>query len=380
MYTKEEVLKRAHATGSKTATVHGAVKALRGVYVRLIPFERKPWDQPRRITSRKSWYATQSRARFVARMERLAQVQLGALGLLDRAQTQALIAATDEDFARREVARMRRMGPARRAAHLTYLLSAPAEADRLLHEIYDPLAMSLAESYSRHIGPISQSSRSVIEYGQGSEQKDWDAYSESYRFPAVWRNPGVTVVLDAIRGPLATIHTTRGKAITLPLLRGVDYGSPALLDGDLYAIEHHGIIERFSGRNEKTGIAMRVPAMAGLGESYEHGRDIAECRVEYEHKLRSRRDRAISLLHDTDYRARRKARLVARLCRKLVCTIDDARSVGYCRAGIDAFRRRHGLGTEATVADLRRCGDGQVSRVIEAAAVRCLRSRKENHA
>jgi hypothetical protein len=227
----------------------------------------------------------------------------------------------------------------------------------------------LARSYHAHISPIYQSSRASINIGQAEQQKSWSGKSYHYP-PAVWTDAGVTVTLDAERGPIATIHTSRDKNIPLPILRDVTYNHDALLDGELYARERHGIIERYDAKDRKTGIAMRIPAMAGLSETYEHGKDITECRAEYERKLQIRREKAIALLHNTDYRAKRKARLVARLCGRLTCTIDDARAVGYCRAGIDAFRRRYGLGETATVAELRRTHDAQALRVVAYAASR----------
>jgi hypothetical protein len=396
MYTREQVIQRATRVGSKASTLRGAIRALYGTRETTMPIPpdlgaERAWryfapKPDRRVigsdhgtvnTPCVVWHRKESRRRLDIRMERLAREAMDRLCLLDRPTWSALIAATSDTIARHEAARMRRMGGERRAAHLAQILDAPTEADRLLHAIYDPLALSLARSYHAHISPIYQSSRASINIGQAEQQKSWNEYSKSYKFPAVWTDAGVTVHLDAACGPIATIHTSRNKDIPLPILRGVRYDHPALLDGDLYATERHGIIiERYDAKDRKTGIAMRIPAIAGLSVAYEHGKDIAECRAEYERKLQIRRDKAIALLHDTDYRAKRKARLVARLCGRLTCTIDDARAVGYCRAGIDAFRRRYGMGETATVAELRRTRDAQALRVVSYAASRAVKTQR----
>jgi hypothetical protein len=427
MYTKQQIIRRAAKLGSKANTLRGAIRSLRGARVHVLPLDaiatttnrrvtamegyprggqidtfRSDWPHPwpqdpptanlaapsarndwrynhlsdRYWTPRELWRMVQSRKRWLSRMERLAREAMDRFGLLDREQMQALYQATgSEAIVRHEAARMRRMTIARRGARLARILAAPAEADQLLHQIYDPLAIDLAKSYHAHIEHVYQSKRASIHLGQAQSRTDWDAYSKRYGYPANWVDAGVTVALDATRGPLATIHTSRNKHITLPLHRHARYDHPTLLDGDLYATERHGIIERYDSRDRKTGIALRIPAIAGEPVTYEHGRNIAECRAEYERKLQIRRDKAVALLHDTDYRTRRKARLVAHLCRNLTCTIDDARSVGYCRAGIDAFRSRHGLGEQATISQLRSTHDDRALRVVLAAAARCVRER-----
>lgn len=58
-----------------------------------------------------------------------------------------------------------------------------------------------------------------------------------------------------------------------------------------------------------------------------------------------------------EYKAERRARLIARLCPSLTATIADARACGYCVPGIEAFQRTHGIGDTATLPDLCRTGN-----------------------
>lgn len=58
-----------------------------------------------------------------------------------------------------------------------------------------------------------------------------------------------------------------------------------------------------------------------------------------------------------EYKAERRARLIARLCGSLTATIADAKSCGYCDPGIAEFQRRHGIGDTATLPELVRTGN-----------------------
>lgn len=62
-------------------------------------------------------------------------------------------------------------------------------------------------------------------------------------------------------------------------------------------------------------------------------------------------------------KAERRARLVARLCGNVRATIADARALGYCLPGIQAFQERHGIGDEATLPELVRTGDPSAVRL-----------------
>ena len=53
----------------------------------------------------------------------------------------------------------------------------------------------------------------------------------------------------------------------------------------------------------------------------------------------------------------RRIRLITRLCEGLKATVNDARSIGYCTPGIDAFKARYGIGDIASLPALVRTGD-----------------------
>lgn len=57
------------------------------------------------------------------------------------------------------------------------------------------------------------------------------------------------------------------------------------------------------------------------------------------------------------YKAERRARLVARLCGGITATIEDARALGYCTPGIEAFQRQHGISDTATLPQLVKTGN-----------------------
>ena len=64
----------------------------------------------------------------------------------------------------------------------------------------------------------------------------------------------------------------------------------------------------------------------------------------------------------------RRARLVARLCRGASATLADARALGYCAPGIQAFQARFGIGDAAPLPDLIRTGDPSAVRLALAMA------------
>lgn len=61
--------------------------------------------------------------------------------------------------------------------------------------------------------------------------------------------------------------------------------------------------------------------------------------------------------HAAHQKAERRARLVARLCGGITATIEDARALGYCTPGIEAFQRQHGISDIATLPQLVKTGN-----------------------
>ena len=59
----------------------------------------------------------------------------------------------------------------------------------------------------------------------------------------------------------------------------------------------------------------------------------------------------------------RRARLIARLCGNVKATIADARALGYCAPGIQAFQQQHGIGDEVPLPALIRTGNPSATRL-----------------
>ncbi len=62
-------------------------------------------------------------------------------------------------------------------------------------------------------------------------------------------------------------------------------------------------------------------------------------------------------------KADRRARLIARLCKGATATIADARRLGYCGPGIEAFQRAHGIGDTAPLPALVKTGNPSAVRL-----------------
>lgn len=58
-----------------------------------------------------------------------------------------------------------------------------------------------------------------------------------------------------------------------------------------------------------------------------------------------------------EIKAERRARLVARLCCNLKATIEDAKNMGYCQAGIEQFKAQFNIGDVASLPELVRTGN-----------------------
>jgi len=58
-----------------------------------------------------------------------------------------------------------------------------------------------------------------------------------------------------------------------------------------------------------------------------------------------------------EYKAERRARLVARLCGGITATIEDAKACGYCLPGIEQFQRVYGIGNTASLPALVKTGN-----------------------
>jgi hypothetical protein len=356
MRTKQEVIEMAHGWPyrSTAKTFRGAIRAIRhhGIYLQgFVSVQRRPFAIPthERITrglpyNRVTWYQQQHSQRLAARMERLSRIQLDAAGLLDRQQYRAL------------------------AEEWLTALDLPAR-DGLAEYArtkYESIALACARSYHHHVAKLYTSKYAGIVYATAPvENKEWDRYAKSYRFPCVYTDAAVHVLIDdrgeikpiaSLDHPVVVLHGVRGGGARLPLHTDAIYEHPALLDGDLYARSRKvlgaEIITRYTAKDKRTGIAVNLPSPTDDSKTYwEHGNSVAEIRSEWERKRKLHEAKRLEAA--ITRRQERKMRLVIRLCGKLPVTVQDARQAGACLPGIQGFRQRYQLGETATIAQLR---------------------------
>lgn len=243
-------------------------------------------------------------------------------------------------------------------------------------------AQDLATSYHQNVGALYKSQYASIGYGQGGQaDSDSTIYKGRYKgWAAKWHNAGVYVDYSG-RRPVVAVENSTGKRVAdLPLPpKSANY--IGLLDGDLWAtptrerIGDARVYLRHGLRHEKivsTGYAVWIESNEKnyKGENFgawEHAKTIVELSEEIEHKIAIAAEKATA--EKQSARIERKIRLVARLCRRLRVEVRHARACGYCVAGIDAFRSRHGIEGEAVEAGiLRRIADERIEAPILQAA------------
>lgn len=133
---------------------------------------------------------------------------------------------------------------------------------------------------------------------------------------------------------------------------------PGSLPGDLYLTRQPGSYYRRYGWDGKLrGLTMRRAVEIALkstwpvaldpdGRYWEHGASVVEILAEEQRK------REIALQKRADVRADRAARLLARVSDRVTATREDARAVGACVAGIEAYCSAHALGESVTAREL----------------------------
>ncbi len=96
--------------------------------------------------------------------------------------------------------------------------------------------------------------------------------------------------------------------------------------------------------------------------SLEHAKKGLEKKVAVWQKELKKRERMV--LEAKDYqKTQRRVSLVARLCDGLKATIEDAKELGFCSAGIQQFQNRFGISDSATLPELVRTGDPSATRL-----------------
>jgi hypothetical protein len=190
-------------------------------------------------------------------------------------------------------------------------------------------------------------------------QRQKNIYAKSYGHPARWVDPGVRI---DYRSKEIVLESTRGKITRIPsppkhllaFRHAIPYG--VLVGQDLYAVPAGGrkynggeSWERWScvDRTHWTRVGLAVVFPDG---SVEHGSSKTEISRELKHKRDAEKARAEErrLAEKNAKIIEKLVRRIARQCQNLIVTVDDARSAGNCRAGINGFKARAGLGEDET--------------------------------
>lgn len=84
-----------------------------------------------------------------------------------------------------------------------------------------------------------------------------------------------------------------------------------------------------------------------------HAKKLAQMLENERHQAEREKARKAS----PEYKAERRARLIARLCGGVTATVEDAKACGYCLPGIEQFQRTHGIGSSASLPSLVKTGN-----------------------
>ena len=115
-------------------------------------------------------------------------------------------------------------------------------------------------------------------------------------------------------------------------------------------------------RSKGKAIVSEKGWIAGNGSVCYHSTKSADdARKGYERK-RAAQEREWKLARES-VKTERRARLIARLCGGVIATVQDAKSLGYCTPGIQAFQSRYNIGDSAPLPALVRSGDPSAVRL-----------------
>lgn len=232
-------------------------------------------------------------------------------------------------------------------------------------------ALLVAYAYHKNIDNLYRSKRAEVVLGYGGQADQEYCYAKSYGFPAKWKNAGVYVRYNPNKMIIQN-HLGNTKAqIPLPNKRNrKNIVFIGLTYGDLWGIKRVigkiTIIERvgWNGKDfTKNGVALQyVTGRWKDGIAYEHGSSIKEIKAEFLRKQEI-------LAQQT--KLTKLTQRIARLCPKLIVTIEDARNSGYCFPGINGFKQKYGLeGDQIEAKTLKALNDNNVQSPILKAAER----------
>lgn len=189
----------------------------------------------------------------------------------------------------------------------------------------------------------SGETNTVITWGERPEVRTERSRGENYRSGRYHKTDAVhRIMLDPLGVVLLRRHpevASRSSAEGLPLL--------ALYpDGSAVWAEH--------GSGKTLSFQKGWLAWEG-GVLYHSTESIADARQRLGRKIK-----ALARAEERERRDRketRRAELVVRLCPGAKATLRDAKDLGYCEAGIEAFQRRHKIGDEASLKALLETGN-----------------------
>jgi len=223
------------------------------------------------------------------------------------------------------------------------------------------LLQDFGRSWNRKVYKLWTSQYADVYHGRGGECENWDYYAKSCKYPLRYKYAGIYIDWEA-RSVVMT--TYKDKRIEIPLPshflscpKRIIFGD-ALLQGDAYGVRN---------AKKRNGCTVVRRYVVGVGDKYrqvgyaveykpgawEHADTLTEIDDEVEHKrqVQAAHDRRMTLLNRSNRKLERAARLVARVC-DFEIEYSNARAVGFCQAGIQAFQRRTGLGDTVRKSDL----------------------------
>jgi len=245
--------------------------------------------------------------------------------------------------------------------------------------------------------------RESFQFGRGGESpryaKTWTRFNFLQRLRGIRLEAGEIVAeniegKETLRLPLpkldnVILHTNR--KLDCPRQNGywITVSQSPLLGGDYYgkckgksfnAVVRYGVKD---GKWKKVGIAVRLTLQSPEGEIHywEHGKDKAEIESNYLEKVKIVQDRMLEYEKQAFMRAhrmkiQRAARLIARVCNKMVLQVEDAKRIGYCNAGIMDYCKSFGFKAELIVND----GNGKNVIIADAQFASALKATNDSRA
>lgn len=223
-------------------------------------------------------------------------------------------------------------------------------------------AVAFAERYHHAVKTLYTSKRAsvMVQYHKFNphllENKDWDAYSKSYKHPAVWKDAAVVIHSNKT----FDMYNNKGVLIgnfPIPPIKTIEernFNHPALLPKYMYAVQKDEKTVRLYKADEQFYIyaQLKTDPEDKTEKYWEHGETLKAIQLEYNRKkevtaklVMETQKRMEELLRKTQAQNRffRAKQLIMRLVKNYPVTFTDARNVGYCVAGIKSFCERNGI-------------------------------------